>query len=334
MVRVRFVCLVVLICSLLASKSAHADTEQARVLDYGVAPDVSGCADAQTFGDLVAEHLGYNPFAMSGSSAATGLVRTRIKSKGAGSAGTIEIFDMGGTLLGSKSLESKSCDDLGSAMSFAVALAIDPTRALSANKSKPTPAPLVIARTPTKQAISDAPVVSPAAPKINPSSQMRVEPQLALGGGVAGFGPAAGVAPAFTVGFGARYGVGSLELEGRYLAPSSENVAGGKITTTTVGGAIVPCAHVGPIFLCGQFFLGALQGSADISNEQGATTLFAQAGVRVGVSIPVMAMLRIEPFADGLVTLTPTTLKFLADPVWSADSFGVVGGIRIVVHFP
>ncbi len=338
--RVRVAWLTFVAC-VLASTAARADAEQSRALDFDVAADVSGCGDAQSFGESVAAHLGYNPFLASDPSTTKGSVRTRIRSKGSLLVGTVELLDESGKTLGAKSLESARCEDLLAAMSFAVGMAIDPSRTLHAGAATTPATPPVVpapaTKPPEKSSDDESAANSRAneAPQKKTARDFRVEPQLALGGGVTGLGPAAGVAGVFYAGAGARYGAASLEIEGRYSSPSSQNVTGGKVTTSTIGASLVPCAHLGLAFLCAQIFVGALDGQAEgIQNQQGGTTFFSQAGVRAGVSIPLGASFALEPFVDGLVTLTPTTLKFLNVDVWSADAVGLTGGIRLVLHFP
>jgi hypothetical protein len=322
-----------LVATGLSATSARADAEQAMTLDFEVAPGADGCPDAHAFGDAVAAHLGYDPFGGVG----TRSIRARIRAVGSHVTGSIELLDDKGALLGSKSLESNRCEDLVSAMSFAVGMAIDPSRTLHAStRTAPVVAPVApLPEQPPLPHEEDAAVPAEPLP-VKPGPGLRFVPSLLAGGGVAGLGPVAGVGAVAYAGVGVRYGAASLELEGRYGAPSSEGIGGNKeVTTSTIGAALIPCAHWGPIFVCGQLFLGVLQGqAAGIEHAQGQTTVFSQVGARGGVAIPLpWAPLALEPFVDGLVTLTPTELQILGGTVWSTRPVEVVGGVRAVLHF-
>jgi hypothetical protein len=178
------------------------------------------------------------------------------------------------------------------------------------------------------------PPLSPSPADRASSPPRRVVPQIFASGGVAALGPVAGVAGAFSVGAGLRYGAISFDLEGRYLAPSAEAAGTGQVRTSTIGVSLLPCVHRGPAFLCANVFFGALQGAAEgVDAPQQATTFFSQAGVRLGAAIPI-ARVRLEPFVDGLATLTSTEVMFRGVSVWSSRPVGLSGGIRFVLPFP
>jgi hypothetical protein len=321
--------LALLLCSL-CSIPARAQTESVK-LDYAVTPGTEACPDAQAFRDAVAAHLGYDPFAASGKRT----VRARIQKSGTRLSGTVNLEDDAGQTLGSKALESSQCDDLVSAMGFAVAMAIDPSRALH-------PIPPAPVSPPPTPALVEPPPPPPRAPPDesppkNDKPRHRLIPQLSLGGAVAGLGPVANISAAIYAGAGLRYGNASLGLEGRYETPSSHATFGGQIETSTIGAALVPCAHWSLAFFCAELFLGALEGQSEgIKGNRSDQTFFSQAGVRLGVAIPLsFAPVSLEPFVEALVTLTPTEFNFLMqNNVWSTDAFGVSGGVRLVLHFP
>ncbi len=316
----------------LGTGRAQADAERSATLDYTVAEDLAACPDRQAFADAVAARLGYDPFARGGRIN----VRVRIRRAGSTLVASVELRADGGAVLGAKSLESSRCDDLVSATSFAVSLAIDPSRTLAPTPPAAPPAPVSPPPKPEPVAAASPPPPLPtreASVRPDAPSRVRVGADVFLGGGAAGWGPAAGnVAGMVVAGAGVEIGRLSLELEGRFVAPSSAAVTGGDVTTRTVGAALLPCARWTPVLLCAQAFLGALNATGEAADGESGVTVFAQVGLRVGAEIRLGALV-IQPFVDPLLTLTPTTLRFRGTPVWSTSLGGVSAGIRLAHHF-
>jgi hypothetical protein len=295
-------------------------------VDYDVP---AGCPDVVGFGEGVAARLGYDPFTQG----AKRHLRARIHRVGTTLRGTVELVDERSRILGTKTLDASKCDDLVSAMTLAASMAIDPFHFLrpptteSLSESAPPIQPVrAPAPTPTRLAserIPDA-VARPAA---------RMIPDAFVEGGVAGFGPVAGVAPAFGLGAGLRYRAFSFDVFGRYVAPATEAAGAGQVRTSTIGIALLPCARPGFFFVCANVFVGALQGAAlGVDSPENATTFFSQAGIRLGGTIPVYRT-RVEPFVDGLATLTPTDAAFRGVNVWSTRPLGFATGIRVAYPF-
>jgi hypothetical protein len=137
------------------------------------------------------------------------------------------------------------------------------------------------------------------------------------------------------VGAGLRYGSAAIDLEGRFMPASVAEVEGGRVRTSTLGISVLPCAYIDPMFVCTNVTVGALQGKAEgVDTPQSATTMFAQAGGRLGVVIRLMPRATLDPFVEALATLTRTHLNFRGREVWSTSALGVQGGVRLAVHFP
>ena len=327
----------VFVVLLFAAATAHAAPDASRLaaLDYS-ASDLGTCPDAATFRDAVAAHLGYDPFVSGGPRT----VQARIRRAGHAFRGTVELRDAtGGAVLGAKTLESSRCDELVSTMSFAVSMAIDPVRALQA---KPGPA---AAEAEPSAAAPPLPVTSPAhiapraaselssrLPPAPPARRLSLLPRVFAGGGVAALGPiAGGMTATFAAGAGLAYGAAFVDLEGRFLAPSSEAAGDGQVRTSTFALALLPCARLSPLFACAEASFGALQGAGETTDGESATTFFSQAGVRFGAAIHT-AWFDIEPIADGLATLTRTEATFRGSEVWSTHPLGLSGGARLVMN--
>jgi hypothetical protein len=295
-------------------------------VDYDVP---AGCPDVVGFEEGVAARLGYDPFTQG----AKRQLRARVHRVGATFRGTVELVDEQFRILGTKTLDASKCEDLVSAITLAASMAIDPFHFLrpptseSSSESAPPILPLV-----PSLPMSTQPASEPI-PDAVPPRAARVIPVAFVEGGVAAFGPVAGVAPAFGLGAGMHYRAFSLDILGRYVAPATEAAGAGQVRTSTIGVALLPCARPGFFFVCANVFVGALQGAAlDVASPENATTFFSQAGIRLGGSIPVHGT-RVEPFVDGLATLTPTDAAFRGVNVWSTRPVGFAGGIRVAYPF-
>lgn len=79
------------------------------------------------------------------------------------------------------------------------------------------------------------------------------------------------------------------------------------------------------MLLCGSLSVGGLRGAAlDIDRPDQQTTLFATAGARVGVQVPLGRGVRLIPWAGLDATLTRTRLNFRGAGVWET---GLLGGV-------
>ena len=302
-------------------------------LDYAVAISATSCPDAASFRDAVAAHLGYDPFGPDGASS----VRVRILRTGRSFEGRIELRDGARTLLGTKLLEAERCEDLISTMSFAVGMALDPASVMHPKPTRVPPEPLPVAAEAPAPPAGDVRLsasVEPRAGAVDPprppiaETKTRIVPRVFAGAGVATLGPVAGTTASVLGGAGVGYGKALVEVEGRYLTPSSESAGGGQVTTSMYGVALLPCVQLAPLFLCADVLFGELQGSGGTADGQRATTFFSQTGARLGATIKT-PWFDVEPVLDGLVTLTNTEATFRTGGVWSTRPFGLSLGARV-----
>jgi hypothetical protein len=133
----------------------------------------------------------------------------------------------------------------------------------------------------------------------------------------------------------------SISLEGRAEVPESASrpvsLGGGRVESTLYGGQLVPCRHVGYFAFCGVGMLGLLQAwGADVVPHNTRTTLFAAAGVRLGIEWPLPASFAVRFHADGFVNLHRPTLALGRgeNDIWSAPPVGGTLALGIERHFP
>jgi hypothetical protein len=322
-------------------------------LDYEVAAGLDGCPDAARFRELVAARLGYDPFAATAGRA----LRVRIEPvlHTPMLRGEMRLRDGGDGWVGGKSLEATRCEDVAAAMALAASMAIDPAAALAPRpqvrpaapdahedipesarparggappESSPVALPMPVAR--------DAPEAPPRAPS---RSALRVTPAVYAGAGAATLGEVPGpVAAVVEAGVAVERGWLSVELGGRYVAPSvASSVASagaGQVRVSAVGAELAPCVHVWPLVGCATLLAGVLQGSArNVQEEREGSSFFSAVGLRLGVRFGV-GRARVEPFLEGTATLTSTDLLFRGETAWSSHPLGLSAGARVALPIP
>jgi hypothetical protein len=103
------------------------------------------------------------------------------------------------------------------------------------------------------------------------------------------------------------------------------------------GAALVPCGNLSYLAVCGLGILGVTDArGADIVPQQRRSTLFAAAGLRVGVELPLGAAFFFRAHADGFFDLHPATLSLgqeAPNDVWSAPAVGGTVGIGVGHYF-
>jgi hypothetical protein len=132
-----------------------------------------------------------------------------------------------------------------------------------------------------------------------------------------------------------------LSVEFRADAPASQSrdvsLGGGSVVSTLYAAQLVPCGSLSYLVVCGVGILGITDAwGADIVPHQRRTTLFAAAGLRLGVELPLGASFFLRLHADGVVDLHRATLALGqqgANEVWSAPPVAGTGGIGIARRF-
>lgn len=157
--------------------------------------------------------------------------------------------------------------------------------------------------------------------------------------GVAVLGSAA-VAPSPSAGLsafgGVRWRSASLALEARGDAPASMGVTGGHVTSWVYGAGFVPCGHYSLASLCAVGLLGRLQArSSGVTSPASESGLFAAAGGRAGIELPLSVAFELRAQLDVLANLAPKSFEVAGDgQVWSAPAVMVTAGAGVAVRFP
>lgn len=330
--------------AIMAGEASYADETPRPTahLVFSAASAPATCPTAEALQSTVAARLGYDPFRPE----ATRAIEATIRKNGTALVAEIVVHDPATRTAGKRRLSSASgdCVELGSAMGFALSVAIDPTSAMrpanaAPHPSPPTTAPPAPALPPTDASVP-APPLAPAkdiatAPSVPPSTSPAMAVRLGAGGSVAvGATPNASFAPSLLVGLG--YGRASVDLEGRgHLPSSAEASPSGAVTASLLVASVVPCLHV-------RFAIGCLSGGVGRLSASGhgvdlparAFATYAEVGARLGFELPLTSALVARLTADALVPLTTTTLRLRdaeiasTSPVVAALGAGLVGHVR------
>jgi hypothetical protein len=277
----------------------------------------------------------------------------------------VELRDAAGKVLGTRDLrgDAARCQELSSAITLAISIAIDPVRAAAPAASAPASAapaassappvapaassapPAPLASAPAASASSGSPSAgSPSAtggaaaggatagaPSASaPSGSAPDEPWrlgALAGGGVVVGGGAASLAPELHAGAVLERGALAFGLAGRAVLPSRRDVTGGTLETSLIG--VAPPGCLGrTLRLCVPLFLGALRGAAhDIERPVPQTTFFATAGVQAQARWRLGPVsLAVQLGADA--TLTRTAFFFREASVWQTPLFGAGMGVE------
>jgi hypothetical protein len=303
----------------LAGSAGAAEPRRVR-LTYQRAEEAKRCPDEQELRGAVEAELGYDPF----DPQATELLQVRITREGGELVAVIEL-SAGGDVAGRRELASRGedCRELAAALALAIGIAIDPVRA----GKPPEPEPAEPAPPPPPPAPPPPPPAGPPQPRA-PEPHPPPEPGTPLrwrvaGGGLVAIGTAPAPAAGIWVGAAVRSGDLSIGLEGRADAFASKRVDAGSVSASLLLASILPCWHPGFVLACGVGSIGALQGSGEqVDEPRKETTLFAAAGARLGVELPLGSVLALTGHVDVRANLTRTSLRLDDRDVWTTPPVG------------
>ena len=108
---------------------------------------------------------------------------------------------------------------------------------------------------------------------------------------------------------------------------------GGAVQSSLLLATLVPCLHRSVVFGCALVSLGALDGEGlGVSHPDRATTVYANAGARAGLEVPVVRFVSARLSADGAATLTQTTLHLNGAAAWTTPPIcGSIGASAVAV---
>jgi hypothetical protein len=95
---------------------------------------------------------------------------------------------------------------------------------------------------------------------------------------------------------------------------------------------LAPCFHKSIFLGCALVSLGALEGEGDVAHPHRATTVYANAGARAGVEVPIVKPLSVRLAGDVDATLTRTTLHLDGRAAWTTPPVcGALDAAAVVV---
>ncbi|HEY8942978.1 MAG TPA: hypothetical protein VIM73_01900 [Polyangiaceae bacterium] len=316
------------ICVLLWASPATA-SPTAR-LEYSRGPGAETCPDQQAVTDAVAQRLGYDPFV-------TGegpTLRAHVERSGERFVGVLVLDGSSNEPRAERRLEStNSCAELISALALSMSIVIDPERAASSSQVESEPQK---GATGEQASPADTPPASRAV-RTAPRPVKRAEEQPArvpqpaaadqdvdswtLRAGVGGhlsFGAEPSITPGASAMVGARLGKFSIAIEGRYDAPADAALpSGGQLEIRMLGLELVPCAHKPPFMACAVGLIGSMRAeSLGVPDGDSDTQVFAAAGVRAGLELPLGAGIALRAYGDALGSARPLSARRNGASVW------------------
>ncbi|WP_437586687.1 hypothetical protein [Sorangium sp. So ce1000] len=320
-------------------------------LSYTRGLGAEGCPEEQALRDVVAAQLGGTDPFVDGSGRRVDVVLAR---KGRHFLGEIALFDSVGRRLGGQQLTSAACGALVEDVGTALAILLRPVRsAREPAPSPPAPAPAEGASAPSPPETASpggAPAGPPRAPAAAPlppcqpaaparSAERRgpslAWPRLQVGAGVLISG---GFAPAPAVGFsgfvGARWQAFSLSLEGRVDLPVATKPYRGIIFgISSLGGSVVPCAHVAWFFGCGLVTAGRVRRFGMVNVVGEASRPYAGLGLRGGVEVPLSYSLAARLTGEFVANLARPELRLPGGATWSVADTSRAGAFYLIASF-
>jgi hypothetical protein len=314
----------------------------------------------------VAARLGYDPFFPSAEKTIVArIIRTKDELRA-----TVELVDEHGLMRGVRELKASTgqCGELVATMALAISIAIDPTNpailgsASSTGAGPPTgkrdsnagaaptneqhAAPNGHADRDARRSGEDAPSTvaadraeessngDAALANDTPPTRFEVRPGATV---VAAFGTAPGPTLGFALSADLRRGIWSIQLEGRIDSPASTDGAEGvgRVRTSLWTVALGPCLHFDPLFVCATAWIGSLRAEGvDLAAPRTDSTLYAAAGARIGLEVPLNDRFVFRPELDLQTTLLPVELQVDGAAAWEAPRFAALLGFGLMVRFP
>lgn len=305
-------------------------------LDYQIAPNTSGCPNADEFRASVGRQLGYDPFRPD----ADRRVAVQIEHEDAGFNGWIRWSDAGGHWVGDRRLSSQraDCSEIAANVAFAVAVEVQlmatfepqgprlpqPPATITPPAVTPAPAPAPSAVVPGRQN-----AVAPPGPEVRPSELVnRLKWSAGLGASL-GFGLAprpAGVGRVYVTSGLERF---SLELAGDALLPVKQRETDGSgfsLDRFSIGAAL--CGDARAFAVCLTSAFGRLQAHGfGVDTPASPAGFFSQLGVRIAATYDFgdrfFASARIEP----VVMLSRWAVLLNDRAVWTTPRVGALAGL-------
>jgi hypothetical protein len=321
MTRARALLLVIPLALAPALASAAPPPHTTARLSYQRGPGTEACPDEAGLRIEVARRSGYDPFTPD---ARARLVATVMR-QGSEIVGALQFYDDAGAPGWSKAfpVRANDCGTLIAAMGAEIEYEFSP-----ALTGPPPAAPA--------PGIPSPPLGSSPPPPPPPAPEPFRPVELSAGGLIsAGFAP--DIAIGATLGGGYRWRVFSLAAELRFTAPASGSVAalpGARVSTVSIGGAVVPCARIAPVFGCVVLSLADVFGSSTgVDVRRNASGAYVGAGLRAGVDAPMSPRFALRFSVEGLLTIRSSLLILDGSEVWETSRLSGSVGAALVTYF-
>lgn len=305
------------------------------------------CPDEDWLRTEVMNRLGADPFA--GSPGV--VVEVRVEATARGRRARLRLRERDGRVLGERELTSREadCRALGSTLALAVAVALDELgdadRAPSPEPAAPTPSATSQdrddpARAGGSGASDERPALDGAGspdvvdPGSSPAAGASVRARLGLGLGVS-FGPHPDAAALAVGSVGLRFDAFSVELELRAASETGARNDAGVGVTTSSAGALLPCAHVAWLALCGVVGVGHLRAEGrgvDAPAVAEVWSPFLGGAARLEWALEPWLLARLTAEVD--VPLVQPRLELDGATLWSAPPVLLASVASLVVELP
>jgi hypothetical protein len=309
----------------LATRGARAEPEVAE-LTYERPAELDACPSEDAFRRAVIARLGRDPFV----AGAARKIRVRLAQSGATLSAIVRVEEAG-SVRGERRIDTRSgCDELASGAALAVSIAIDPLAALgppadSEPEAKPAESS---AKPPAPEAKPKPAPAKPAPPKntnLTPTPNAQKQHEFAeqrgfvRAGGRVWVNAVPGVSAGPNVGVGYQSGFASLALDGIFVLPQDENVAGTRraVSVALLAAELSPCAQLDALRVCALLDAGALLARGQgVDVPSTGAELHLSAGASLGYSFFV-GRFSLTPELNASARLIRTELDLDGTTVWT-----------------
>jgi hypothetical protein len=324
---VRHLVLTLAVGSLLATSArvARASPQTLVSLEYEIAPDASGCPDADDFRASVTRQLHYDPFRPT----ADRRVAVQIARKEGGFEGRIRWTDADGNWVGDRKLTSRrpECREIAASLAFAVAVQAQLLATLAPPEPEPEPPP-----PPPAPKVIPPVVVPPPPPPPPPVRPLTFAVGLGPSLGIGVAPRPSGLARLFVSGRLYRL---SLEIAVDAASPTTQNGdEGASFTLDRFAGSGAACGHARAFAACVTGTVGLLRArGSGVDAPKSPSGLFSQVGARMAGTLDMGDRFFATARLDGLVMLSTWEVDINKVAAWTTPRVGVLIGVDVGVKF-
>jgi hypothetical protein len=289
-------------------------------LRYARLDGAASCPSPMQTENAVKSRLGYDPFRDD----AKDVIEVFIEQYQGGLRARLQLKDTSGATRGKRELLSPStdCSELSSALTLAIAIAVDPQAFLG---GPPPPAP-----------VASAPEVSMTPPPPPPLVEAE-RPGVHVRGAVGLLG-LVGTTPGVTGGLALRVTVAgerwSVSLDGRGEWPRTLDAGPGTVGVTNLVGLVAPCFHVRWFGACGLVGGGVTRvTSTGLEGSKDGSAPFFQLGGRVQAMFELSRLISLGGSVDVLAPVTRAVVMVGDEQLWTTPALNASAGLFVAFTF-